>query len=116
MPISTRPPTTNVEAPSLVAEIRTAFKAIAKRWWWVVIATTVALAAALLFLMLTTPRYVATAQILIDPRAKRIVEGAVVPGGYGSSAAGADTLLVDSQVELIQSTAVLKKIVEAEQL
>ncbi len=101
---------------SLVAEVLAVANAIRRRWLWIVLATLAALAAAALFLLLTTPRYVATAQILIDPRAKRIVEGAVVPGGFGSSAAGADTLLVDSQVELLQSNAVLKKIVESEQL
>lgn len=100
----------------LIGEIRDVYQGIRRRWLWVAIAATAALIAAVLFLMAVTPRYIATAQILIDPRAKRIVEGAVVPGGYGSSAAGADTLLVDSQVELIQSNAVLKKIVEAEQL
>ncbi len=101
---------------SLAAEIRAVSQAIRRRWLWILLAILGALAAAFLFLLLTTPRYVATAQILIDPRAKRIVEGAVVPGGFGSSAAGADTLLVDSQVELLQSNAVLKKIVESEQL
>ena len=101
---------------SLVTELRSLLGVIRRRWLWILLSTIAALAAATLFLLLTTPRYVATAQILIDPRAKRIVEGAVVPGGFGSSAAGADTLLVDSQVELLQSTAVLKKIVESEQL
>jgi polysaccharide biosynthesis transport protein len=100
----------------LGAEIMAVVHAVKRRWLWIVLATLGALAAAILFLLLTTPRYVATAQILIDPRAKRILEGAVVPGGFGSSAAGADTLLVDSQVELLQSNAVLKKIVESEQL
>jgi polysaccharide biosynthesis transport protein len=103
-------------ASSFVQEVSALFNAIRRRWWWIALATAAMLTAALLFLMFVTPRYVATAQILIDPRAKRIVEGAVVPGGYGSSASGADTLLVDSQVELIQSSAVIKKIVEAEKL
>lgn len=114
---SSRPqPDVAPEPASLVAEIRAVVAAIRRRWLWIVLSVVAALTAAVLFLMIATPRYVATAQILIDPRAKRIVEGAVVPGGYGSSAAGADTLLVDSQVELIQSHAVLKKIVEAEKL
>ena len=101
---------------SLLAEILGVAGAVRRRWAWVALATAAALAAAVLFLMAVTPRYLATAQLLIDPRAKRIVEGAVVPGGFGSSAAGADTLLVDSQVELIQSNTVLKKIVESERL
>ena len=102
--------------PTIFAELRAVASAMRRRWWWIALATGLAFAAAVLFLLIVTPRYVATAQILIDPRAKRIVEGAVVPGGYGSSAAGADTLLVDSQIELIQSSAVIKKIIQAEQL
>lgn len=103
-------------AAGLLDEARSVAAAIRKRWLWVAIAVATALAAALLFLMAVTPRYVATAQILIDPRAKRIVEGAVVPGGFGSSASGADTLLVDSQVELMQSSTVLRKFVEDNKL
>ena len=97
-------------------EVRDAYRGVRRRWWWIAIAAAAALAAALIFLLLVPPRYVSTAQILIDPRAKRIVEGAVVQGGFGSSAAGADTLLIDSQIEIMQSTAVLKKIVETERL
>lgn len=101
---------------SLATEAKIVVAALLRRWLWIALATLAGLAAGLLFLLLTTPRYSATAQILIDPRAKRIVEGAVVTGGYGSSSAGADTLLVDSQMELIQSTGVLKRIVQSEQL
>ena len=121
MPMIPSPPSVerSADAPpdaSLLAEILGVAGAVRRRWAWVALATAAALAAAVLFLMAVTPRYLATAQLLIDPRAKRIVEGAVVPGGFGSSAAGADTLLVDSQVELIQSNTVLKKIVESERL
>ncbi len=121
MPMIPSPPSVERSADtppdaSLLAEILGVAGAVRRRWAWVALATAAALAAAVLFLMAVTPRYLATAQLLIDPRAKRIVEGAVVPGGFGSSAAGADTLLVDSQVELIQSNSVLKKIVESERL
>lgn len=116
-PTSTGAPSAGAgTAPSLMGEFRVVFNALAARWRWIMLITLASLAAAVLFLMLASPRYVATAQILIDPRAKRIVEGAVVQDGFGSSAAGADTLLVDSQVELIASTAVLKRIVETEKL
>ncbi len=124
MSTSSTPPNAKSDGPgpleagvaSIVTEFQSLLGVIRRRWLWILLSTIAALAAATLFLLLTTPRYVATAQILIDPRAKRIVEGAVVPGGFGSSAAGADTLLVDSQVELLQSSAVLKKLVESEQL
>lgn len=106
--------------PTRAATLKDEVLAVADALWQgrnIIVATTaLCVAAAIGYLLLTTPRYLATAQILIDPRAKRIVEGAVVPGGFGSSAVGADTLLVDSQVELLYSSAVLSKVVEKEGL
>lgn len=106
--------------PTRAVTLKDEVLAVADALWQgrnIILATTaLCVAAAIGYLLLTTPRYLATAQILIDPRAKRIVEGAVVPGGFGSSAVGADTLLVDSQVELLYSSAVLSKVVEKEGL
>uniref|UniRef100_UPI001954116A Wzz/FepE/Etk N-terminal domain-containing protein n=1 Tax=Klebsiella aerogenes TaxID=548 RepID=UPI001954116A len=65
------------------------------------------MAAALTFLVLATPLYLSKTQLLIDPRAKRVLQTEVVPTGLGSSSQGDDTLLVDSQVEIIGSDAVL---------
>jgi uncharacterized protein involved in exopolysaccharide biosynthesis len=62
---------------------------------------------------MTTPsHYEATAQVMLDPQPKHLVDGAVVPTGMGSSSVGADTLLVDSQTEIMTSRAVLKPVVE----
>lgn len=98
--------------PTLGDELRSLFSALRRRWHWIATTTLLSLLAAITFLAVAPPKYVATAQILIDPRSKRIVEGAVVQSGFGQSAVGADTLLIDSQVELLYSTAILKKVVD----
>ena len=51
---------------------------------------------AVAFVWLTPPLYNARAELLIDPRQKRTIENEVSPTGLGSSAVGADTLLLDS--------------------
>jgi uncharacterized protein involved in exopolysaccharide biosynthesis/Mrp family chromosome partitioning ATPase len=95
---------------------RTVAGAILQRWPLLLMSMLTSLLLALLFLLLVTPRYISTAKILLDSQPKRVVDGAVVQSGLGSSAAGADTLLVDSQVELIQSATVLRRIIETEKL
>lgn len=90
-------------------KIANALRALRRRWWWIALATALALLAGLLLLLLVAPRYVATAQILIDPRP-------VAQGVYGSFANGPDTSLIETQVEVIRSNAVLRRIVEREKL
>ncbi len=84
--------------------------------WLIALATGLGLLAGIAFLLMQTPIYQSVAQILIDPREKRIIDGAVVPQGFGSSAVGADTLLVDSQVEIISSRSVLERAVTEQKL
>jgi polysaccharide biosynthesis transport protein len=96
--------------------LRTIAGAILRRWPLLLMSMLTALLLAILFLLVVTPRYISTAKILLDSQPKRVVDGAVVQSGLGSSAAGADTLLVDSQVELIQSATVLRRIIDTEKL
>ena len=56
---------------------------------------------ALLYIWSTTPLYSSTTELLIDPRRKQAVESEVSPSGLGSSAVGGDTLLLDSQIEVL---------------
>ena len=53
------------------------------------------------YIWTTTPLYDASVEILIDPRQRQTVESEITPTGLGSSAAGADTLLLESQVEVL---------------
>lgn len=79
---------------------------------WIAGTVCLFLAAALTFLVLATPLYLSKTQLLLDPRAKRVLQTEVVPTGLGSSSQGADTLLVDSQVEIIGSDAVLGRVID----
>lgn len=66
-----------------------------------------------LFLLLTPYRYVAVAQLLIDPTDLRVVENAVTsPNALGDSTVA----LVESQVRVLTSDNVLRKVVETQGL
>jgi len=71
---------------------------------------------ALGYIWITPPLYSADAQILIDPRKRDIVKQEIVQSGLGSSSLGADTFLLDSQVEVIKSQTVLRKLIETQKL
>jgi uncharacterized protein involved in exopolysaccharide biosynthesis len=74
------------------------------------------LALVILYIWLTTPLYSSKVEILIDPRQRQTVDGEVTPTGLGTSAAGADTLLLESQVEVLRSQRVIDALIEAENL
>jgi|GEM_PF-403146 len=84
---------------------------ILRRRLRIIVLTTLALSAtAVLFLLLVTPRYTATATILIDPHRSNVVDTTgnrpAPPSNYDS-----DNAYVNSQVSLIQSDAVLQPVV-----
>lgn len=87
-------------------------------WWalWsrgLLIAAIVAVAVllCLVYLRLATPIYTANTDIFIDPRQKELTGGEVVPSGLGSSALGADTALVESQVAIMSSESVINGVI-----
>ena len=73
------------------------------------------LSTAVTYLVFATPYFTASTEILIDPRKKHTVEREVVPSGLGSTA-GENFALVDSQVKVIQSDAVLRPVVVSHHL
>lgn len=93
------------------SEIAELLHALWRRRNLILLTTLLFLMGGVLALILLEPRYQSIAQILIDPRPKNIVDGTVVPTGLGSSSLGADTLLLESQVEIIGSQAVLESVV-----
>ncbi|MFK8252502.1 GumC family protein [Ancylobacter terrae] len=97
-------------------DIRALIGVLWRRKAWIVAVTAACVGLALAYVILATPLYRATAQILIDPRARQVLQNSVTPGGLGSSSQGADALLVDSQVEIIGSDAVLRRVVETQGL
>ena len=63
---------------------------------------------ALLFVTLATPIYTATSTILIDPRRTSVLDS----GGQPRSNFATDDASIESQVSLIQSVAVLQRVVD----
>ncbi len=78
-----------------------------RRRWVILIVTVLFAGLGLLALSMIAPRFTATTRIFIDPREQRAIENEVVQQGFGS-----DMALVDSQVEVITSEAVLKRVVQ----
>jgi polysaccharide biosynthesis transport protein len=69
----------------------------------VLLATLTSLLLGLTYLALATPKYTATASLLVDPRSRKIEE--TVQSGIG-----ADTTLLESQVSVIMADGVLKRV------
>ncbi|MBX3531516.1 MAG: hypothetical protein KF849_12975 [Rhizobiaceae bacterium] len=84
---------------------------IVRRKWLILGITAAVVALALGALTMVGPRYSATARLLIDPRELRIVENEIAARDLAG-----DMMLVESQVEIITSEAVLSRVVTAEKL
>ncbi len=69
--------------------------------------TAVALALSILYLAVATPIYSSSATLFIDPRTRKIVSEEVIQGGLGT-----DLALVESQVSIIGSDTVLRRVVD----
>ena len=63
------------------------------------------------YLVVATPRYTASTSIFIDPRYRKVVNEEVIQGGIGT-----DLSLVETQVAIISSDGVLRRVVEKEKL
>ena len=75
--------------------------------WKIILATLAGVSLALAYLAVATPSYTATASLFVDPRSRKIVSEEIVQGGFGS-----DLALVESQVSILTSDAVLRRVVE----
>ena len=69
--------------------------------------TLLSLGLALAYLTLASPTYTATTSLFIDPRSRKILPEEIVQGNLGS-----DLVLVESQLAIIGSDSVLKRVVE----
>ena len=79
-----------------------------------IFATTIAcVVAALLFFFLTTRQYTATTQILIDPSELRVVENGLTSSNQLSDAI---VIQVESQVRVLRSDNVLRRVIASERL
>jgi polysaccharide biosynthesis transport protein len=79
------------------------------RWraWLIGVVTLATVLVAGIALVVIPPRYKATTVVLVDPRQQRVTNSEVVISGIGADAAA-----VESQVELIESSALARKVIE----
>ena len=101
---------------SLGEDLRSLMFAFRTRWRLIGLTAAAVILLAVAYIWTTPPIYSATTELLIDPRSKQIVGAEVVPTGLGSSAVGADTLLLDSQINVILSQSVLRRLIEEQKL
>ncbi|MGF7161651.1 exopolysaccharide transport family protein [Rhodoligotrophos appendicifer] len=88
-------------------DLREIMRALRRRWQLIAGTIAVGLALVSLYLMVATPLYTASASILIDTRSKAVFDAEAVLSGMG-----ADTAAIDSQVELIKSTATALRVAD----
>ncbi len=101
---------------SIGDEIREIFSVLIRKLNVIALVTCVTLGLVVMYIWTTTPLFNARVEILIDPRQRQTVESEIAPTGLGSSAAGADTLLLESQVEVLRSQKVADALIRKENL
>jgi succinoglycan biosynthesis transport protein ExoP len=89
------------------------FTVLWRRRIWLVLGTLFGLIAAVAFLALATPKYTAVAQLLIDPNDLRVVDNQVTSSATPTDA---NTAYVESQVRVLTSDNVLRKVIAANHL
>lgn len=100
----------------IAQEIGDFFSVLRRKFWLIAAVTCATMVLVLAYVWITTPLYDAKVEILIDPRERQAVDSEVMPTGLGNSAAGADTLLLESQVEVLGSHRVMDALVKSEDL
>ena len=81
-----------------------------RRWKFVLAVSALALLAARVWLALQTPLYSASTQIIFDPTNEKLASG------DGGSQSTIDSLTLDNQIAIVKSTALLRRVVEKENL
>jgi capsular exopolysaccharide synthesis family protein len=89
-------------------DLRGFLRVLRWRYKWVAALAILAVAITAGALALVPPKYKATTIVLLDPRQPRVTNSEAVLSGIGSDAAA-----VESQVELIQSSALAEKVIAA---
>lgn len=87
------------------SDLRDVLETLRRNAQKITLTTLAALMLGVAYLSMATPLYTSSASLFVDPRPRKIDEA--VPGGLGS-----DTTLLESQVEIITSDGVLRKVVE----
>lgn len=90
--------------------LRESLRVLKRRRWTIVATTAACVTAALLFVFLVSPRYTATATVLIDPRRSSVADNDTSQQKVSNPTS--DDATVNSQAVLLQSDAVLRRVVD----
>lgn len=96
-----------IAAPDRLLDLRDIFGILRRRLRIIAASVALALALGIAYILLVPQNYSATSVILIDPRQTRVISSEDVLSGIGS-----DRAAVESQVELIESSALAERIVD----
>ncbi|MCJ2033488.1 GumC family protein [Methylobacterium sp. J-068] len=80
-----------------------------RRIGWLVLAMLLGLAASLAFVATSAPRYISTAQIIIDPRGLKVLDTEVQPSAQSADAV---SNLVESEMRVLKATDLLERVVD----
>lgn len=116
--VAMRSPTIAYTAPAIAplerhdsTDLRGLIATLRRHSGRILLATLAGLTLAVAYLMMATPRYTASTSLFIDPRYRKVVNEEVVQGGMGG-----DLALVETQVSILTSDTILRRVVEAEKL
>jgi succinoglycan biosynthesis transport protein ExoP len=107
--METAPSMSDGDPRSYTVDLRELVQILSRRRWIVILTTLALLLIATIFVLIVTPRYTATATVLIDPHRSSVVDSNNNQPASANSAA--DDSVINSQVSLIQSVAVLQRVV-----
>jgi exopolysaccharide transport family protein len=87
-------------------DLRGLYRIVRSRFHVIAICVIGGIGVAILYLLLAVPKYTATTEIYIDTREKKAIDiGEVLPG------LGSDNAAIDSEVEIIKSSSVAKRVI-----
>lgn len=98
------------EAPRGI-DVGTIIRLVRRNLLSLIIGVLIAWIAGLAYLAVARPQYTATSAIFIEPRSRKIVNDEVAPSGIGN-----DIALFESQVSIIGSDSILRRVVATQQL
>ncbi len=104
------------DAPSLAQDLHVLSRAFISRWKLIVLVMLACLFVGVAYVWTTPPTYTSSVDIFIDPRTRDAAGLNVSPTGLGTSSQGADSGLLESQLQLLTSRSVLEKLVARENL
>src|SRR5882724_3015055 len=104
-----RPEDASAGSPRHAVDLRELSRILRRRWQAVVATPLVLLILAGTFIAIVTPLYTATSTVFIDPRRASVAE---TNSQASTSNFGTDDATIESQVLLIQSVAILERVVD----